>query len=180
MCLYFSFYSLEIIINNLLNNTDNLLFNKNDEIYDIIEWFKSYLILDIIYMIWNKSKRWDLYIHHIWCLINFIISGYYNCSGFLHVFVLINESISIVSGLDSLAMENNNMDLSKYYKKVRINIIKYIRRPVWIILILTILYNKNKINIFIYYHSLLTCFIMLCLDYYWYKKCLKVLKKKNI
>jgi hypothetical protein len=180
MCLYFSFYSLEIIINNLFNNIDNILFFKNDEIIDIIEWFKAYLILDVFYMIFNKSKRWDLYIHHIWCLINFIIANYYNCCGFSHVFVLINESISIVSGIDSFAMENNNMNLSKYYKKIRINIIKYIRRPIWIISIFLILYNKNKLNIFIYYHSLLTCIIMLYLDYYWYKKCVKVLNKKYL
>ena len=176
MCLYFSFYSLEIILDIIFKNNSisNIIYNTDIiNNTDIIEWFKSYLILDIFYMMWNKSKRWDLYIHHIWSLINYY--NCYNCYNFFHIFVLINESISIVSGLDSYALENKDFLLSKKYKKIRINIINYIRRPIWIITIFFILYYKSSINIFIFYQSLLTCICMLLLDYYWYKKCLKII-----
>jgi hypothetical protein len=175
MCLYFSFYALEIVLNNI--NISRLLTYTNNEIIDITEWFKSYLILDLIYMVWNKSLRWDLFLHHVWCLINYLIATYYNNLGYFHVLVLINECISIVSGIDSIAMEDKQLNLSKKFKKYRIYVINYIRRPIWLLAIIILFYYKNNINIFVFYHGFITCIFMLFLDFFWYKKCIKAINK---
>lgn len=176
MCLYLSINSLDIIINNIFS------FNKitsytNDEINDHISWFKSYIILDLLYMIYEKNKRMDLYIHHIFCLINFLIIEYYNNYSLLYSVMLLNECISIVSGLDSMYLENKNYEKSKKYKKIRINIIRYIRRPMWIISILILLFNKNNMEVPIFLINLIGCILFIGLDIYWENKCFKIINK---
>jgi len=176
LCLYFSSYSLDITINTILSNNYSYYY-INDNIIDIIECFKSYLTIDIILMIYTKNKRWDLYLHHIWCLFSYLLAEYYNKTGFIYSFILFNEIISIVSGLDMISMEENNLAESIKYKIFRKNVIHYIRRPIWIIgLILTILNYKN-IPFFIFINIIITAIIMLKLDVYWENKCKKIIDK---
>ena len=178
MCIYFSLYSFENTINNLIPGYLEPINYKFDGFTDISQWFIAYLFLDIGKMVWMKNKRWDLYIHHIWCLITSFITWYYDKIGFLYNFILINESISIVSGIDSMFMEEKSMDKSKKCKIYRKNIIKYIRHPVWIISLLTILYNAHNIPNIMFWNAIIFIFIGICLDIYWEKKCNKVINKK--
>ena len=64
-------------------------------------------------MIITRNTRLDLYVHHIWCLVSFLLAQYYDVLGYFHVFLLINESISIVSGLDSIYLEEETQKNTK-------------------------------------------------------------------
>jgi hypothetical protein len=178
MCLFFMLYSLE----NLICNFTDLLncpIKERGCYQNITEWFIVYLIMDIGKMILEKNTRVDLYLHHIWCLISVILAKYYNNAGAIFNLVLINEAISIVSGADSMAMEDNNMKESYYYKLYRRNIIRYLRLPVWILGLLIVLRHTDKINSSVWWNSVLSSFVMIGLDHYWEKKCNKVVDKYN-
>ena len=177
ICLYLSANALEIIINNI-SQINNITSFKNDQINDHISWFKSYIILDLVFMIFTKNNRIDLYIHHLFCLINFFIIEYYDNYSLLYSLLLLNESISIISGIDSLYLEDKNYEKSKKYKEYRVNIIRYLRRPIWLICIFILLYNKNNMIFSIFSINLIACISFLCLDVYWENKCLKIINKK--
>lgn len=177
MCIYFSLYSLEISI-NYLPEAYGLPFDfKNEEISDIQNWFIAYLILDIEKMIITGNKRWDLYVHHIWCLISFFIAQFYDKLGYFHIFLLINESISIVSGIDSIYLEENKKYESMLCKKYRKNIIKFIRLPIWILVLLTTLHHRKDLPDIMFWNGLLTSVLMIGLDSYWEGKCDKVINE---
>jgi hypothetical protein len=181
MCLYFSLYSLENTINTVLDlNEIDMVNDTKFKFLDISRWFVAYLTVDMGKMISMKSTRWDLYIHHIWCLITYGLGFYYNKIGFLHNLVLINESISIVSGIDSLFMEENNMEDSRKCKIYRKKIINYLRLPIWIIFIIISYMNRNKVEPIMFYNGIITASLMICLDQYWAYKCDKVINKNNI
>ena len=175
MCLFFSLYSLDNTLNNLLSGYREPFDYKFEGFENICHWFVSYLILDIGKMIWMRNKRWDLYIHHIWGLASYLIAMFYNKIGFLHSFVLISESVSIVSGIDSMYMEENKLDKSKTCKVYRKNIIKYLRLPIWIITLLMTLRNIHKLPGLMFWNVLLSSCLMFWLDRYWEKKCDKVI-----
>ena len=178
MCLFFMLYSLE----NLICNFTDLLncpTKERDCYQNITEWFIVYFIMDIVKMILEKNTRVDLYLHHIWCLISVVLGKYYNNAGAIFNLVLINEAISVVSGADSMAMEDNNMKESYYYKLYRRNIIRYLRLPIWILGLLIVLRHTDKINSSVWWNSVLSSFVMIGLDHYWEKKCNKVVDKYN-
>ena len=58
----------------------------------------------------------NLYLHHIWCLGSIVLAKSYNVCHSLYNLPLIAEAISIVSGIDLMAMEDNKMRESYYYK----------------------------------------------------------------
>lgn len=175
MCLFFALYSLENTVNNIASGYMEPFDFKFEGFNDISDWFISYLILDISKMAWMQNARWDLYVHHIWCLASFLISMYYDKLGFFHSFLLINESISIVSGMDSLFMETKEMEKSKKCKIYRKNIIKYLRLPIWIITLLITIHKAHNIPNIMFWNGLLTSCLMIYLDRYWERKCDKVI-----
>jgi hypothetical protein len=175
MCLYFSLYSLEITINNFTQAVPSNIDLINDETIDITQWFEAYLILDIEKMILSGNTRWDLYLHHIWCLVSFLIAKFYDKCGYLHVFLLINESISIVSGLDSMYLEDDKKYQSMVCKKIRKSLIQYVRFPIWILVILITYYRMNQLPSLLFWNSILTPALMIFLDKYWEGKCQKVI-----
>ena len=175
MCLFFSLYSLDNTVNNLVSGYIEPFDYKFEGFEDISQWFVSYLILDIGKMAWMKSTRWDLYVHHLWCLSTYLIGMYYDKIGFFYSFVLISEAISIVGGIDSLYMEEKAMDKSKTCKIYRKNIIKYLRLPIWIITLLIILHHKHNIPDLIFWNGLISSGLMIWLDRYWEQKCDKVI-----
>lgn len=179
MCLFFALYSLQNTILNIVPGYLEPFSYHNIEFIDISEWFISYLIVDIGKMIYMKSVRWDLYIHHIWCLIGFVAGFIWNKIGFYTNLLLINESISIVSGIDSMFMEDNDLENSIKCKIYRKNIIKYLRLPLWITTLLISIHNYNSLPIIGFSITLITSFLMIYLDNYWEKKCDKVIKNKN-
>ncbi len=176
MCMFFTFYSLENSVNNLVSGYIEPFDYKFEGFNDISQWFISYLILDIGKMAWMKNTRWDLYVHHIWCLASYCIAFFYDKIGFFHSFILINEAISIVSGVDSLYMEEKQMDKSKSCKLYRKNIIKYLRLPIWIITLLLSLHNRHDIPDVMFWNGLVTSCLMIWLDRYWERKCDKVIE----
>jgi len=178
LCFYFSLYALENTVNNLDGFTDPFNFT-NDNIKDISKWFLAYLIVDICKMVYIKSVRLDLYTHHILGIIIYSTSFYYKNTCFLHSFGLLAESISIISGIDSMYMDNNDLDKSKKCKLYRKNIIKYIRQPMWIYGLLITLYNADDISNFMFYNGLITSIAMICLDIYWERKCDKIINENT-
>ena len=176
MCLFFMLFALENLINNF---TD--LFNQpytNRECYsDITSWFIVYLIMDVLKMILDKNTRIDLYIHHIWCLFVVVSFKYFGISCSIVNLILINEAISIVSGLDLMAMEDNKMKESYYYKVYRKSIIRYIRLPIWILGLLFTIRHTHQSKPILWWISTFTCFLMIGMDHYWEKKCDKVINK---
>lgn len=178
MCLFFSLYSLENTMNNLLYGLIDPFNYKSRSFQDIAEWFIAYLIVDIGNMIRLKNTRWDLYVHHIYCLATYIMGFYSGQSGsgqFLYSFLLINESISIVSGVDSLYMELNEMEKSRQCKIYRKNIIKYLRIPIWLTLFVTTLYHGDELDSKFFWNGIISSMVMTSLDVYWEKKCDKVI-----
>lgn len=175
-CMYFMLYSLE----NLICNFEDIFtdpFIERPCYNDIIEWFIVYLLFDLINMVIQKNKRIDLYIHHIWCLGTILIAKGYNSAHSVVNLTLIAEAISIVSGIDLMAMEDNNMKESYYYKLYRKNIIRYLRLPLWIVLLLVGIRHTNKFPKVLWYNCIMTSILMIGLDQYWEKKCDKVIKK---
>lgn len=176
LCLNFLLYSLE----NLVCNFSDLFtdpYQSRDCYNNVSDWFIVYTIFDLIKMIMSKNSRIDLYIHHIWCLGTFLISkSFGNCGAILNA-SLLAEAISIVSGIDLIAMENDNMKESYYYKKYRKYIIKFFRLPLWILLLLITIKNTRKTPSLVWYNFILSSIVMIGLDQFWEKKCNKVIKK---
>lgn len=179
MCIYFALYSLELSINYLPDAYGSPFDFKNDEMVELQEWFISYLILDIEKMIIIGNTRWDLYVHHIWCLISFMVAQMYDKCGYFHIFLLINESISIVSGIDSIYLEENKKYESMLCKKYRKNIIKFIRLPIWILVLLTTIHHRKDLPSVLFWNGLFTAALMIYLDRYWESKCDKVIADYN-
>jgi len=179
MCIYFSCYSLELSINNFKDAYGKPFDYKTEEILELSNWFLAYLIIDIEKMILTGNKRWDLYIHHIWCIISFLIAQYYDKLGYFHIFLLINESISIVSGIDSIFLEENKKYESMLCKKYRRNIINFIRLPIWILVLLTTIHHRKNLPSIMFWNGLFTSILMIGLDNYWGSKCDKIINEYN-
>ena len=177
MCLFFALYAFENTINNLIPGYIEPFDYKTESFTNICQWFIAYIILDLGKMVWTKNTRWDLYIHHFYSLFSFAIAFYYNKIGFFHSFILINEAISIVSGVDSIYMEENEMVKSKNCKIYRKNIIKYVRQPIWIITLLLTLHRAHDIPSLMFWNGLITPCLMIWLDRYWERKCDKVIEE---
>lgn len=177
MCIYFSLYSLELSINNFTVAYGFPFLYKNDEIIELSDWFISYLILDIEKMIIFGNNRWDLYLHHIWCLMSFWLAQYYDKCGYFHIFLLINEAISIVSGIDSIYMEEGKKYESMLCKKYRKNLINYIRLPIWIIVLLTTIHHRKDLPTILFLNGVITPALMIYLDRYWENKCNQSIEK---
>lgn len=177
MCISFAILSLYNTINNFSLGFNNPFKYHNNDYNMISNLFISYIIIDLFHMGVTKNKRFDLYIHHIWCLISFFLAQHYNHCGFFHNFLLFSEIISIVSGIDSIYREEGDDYNSMLCKKFRKNIIKYIRLPIWIILFLFTIKYMNKIPRILFYNGLISSVIMLCLDRYWEKQCDKIINK---
>ena len=180
MCIFFSFYSLENTINFGYEGISDMFNFNNFEITDISEWFIAYLALDLGKMIYMKNTRWDLYIHHMWCLAAFALSYYNGKFTFIHSFVLINEAISIVSGIDSMHLEDNtaqSLEDSKECKRFRKNIIRYLRIPIWLITLGISYYHRKDIPFYMQLIIGTTAPLLIGMDLYWQKKCDKVIKE---
>ena len=177
MCITFSSMGINILINYISNGIKNPFMFTNENIMELFQLFTAYLIFDLLQMVASKSTRYDLYIHHLICMGALVISSITNHFGYIHSILLIAELLSVISGIDNMAIHDNDMDLSYYCKKIRKNIIIYIRYPLWIILFFYTLYFTNNIPDLLWYNCLGTAIVMGSLDYYWKKKCDKVINK---
>lgn len=181
MCLTFTILSFYCFIKHVKMGYSFPYEYHTPECTELHELFISYIIYDLYYMVKNKKGRKDLYIHHIFILIVillYIISGY---GGWLVSVLIFCEIISVVSGIDRIAMIDKNMKESMMYKKIRKNIIKFIRLPIWIVLFLFTTKYIGRLPNYLVYTGYITVFVMLNLDRYWEKKCDKVINKyKNV
>ena len=175
MCLYFSLHSLEITVNNFTEAYGKPFSFVNEDILDIEGWFQAYIILDIEKMVIAKNTRWDLYLHHIWCLISLWIAKLYDKVGYFHTFLMINECISIVSGIDSMYLDDGKKYESMKCKKIRKNIIQFIRLPIWILVMLTTIHHRHDLPSILFWNGLISAALMIFLDKYWEGKCQKVI-----
>jgi len=177
ICLILAGFSLQNSFNHFHKGfIDPFTYNHSDltEIHNV---FIAYIIFDLIKISFEKSKRIDLYIHHFWCLGSFLLAKHYGHCGYFHSLLLFNEVISIVSGIDSMAMEDKELIVSAKCKKFRKIIIQYFRLPIWISLFLVVLKFTPKLPTIIWWNGVLTIILMVILDRYWEKKCDKVINK---
>lgn len=177
MCLSFTILSFISVIKYFKMGYSFPFEYHTDEFNELHELFISYILFDLIKMIFEKCKRKDLYIHHIFIMTALLIYKLNGYAGFLITVILFNEIISIVSGMDSLAMEDNDMVLSMNFKKIRKCIIKFIRLPIWILLFLFNTKYIGRVPKLLTIVGYLTFVIMMSLDFYWESKCDKVINK---
>ena len=175
MCLSFTLIGLNILTNHFTEGFNHPISFLNIDMIDAYHLFFGYLLVDIVKMLALKHKRIDLYIHHILCIVSLLISYYVNKFGYIHSIILICEAISIVSGPDSMAMEDKDDYTSYICKKIRKNIIKYIRIPIWIIVFLFTIKYARKTSSLIWYNGIILSSTMIYLDKYWESKCDKVI-----
>jgi hypothetical protein len=177
MCIAFTCIGLHVLINHFQNGFSHPFSFHHNDMNEIHYLFMAYLVVDLLKIAANKSTRIDLYLHHILCIGNIIIALVNGKFGYLHSILLTCESISIVTGIDAMAMEDNDDYLSYLCKKFRKNIINFVRMPMWIALFIFTLKYTNRAPTGIWYSSLFSSIIMICLDKYWEKKCDKVIDK---
>jgi hypothetical protein len=177
ICISLAIMGLDVFTNNFVNGFSHPFSFKNGLMSEIYQLFFAYLLVDVIYMIATKCKRIDLYGHHIMCLGALIISHFTNKFGYIHSIVLIAEILSAVSGVDNMAMNDNDMVTSLQCKKIRRNIIRYIRYPIWIILFLFTIRYSNKTPSLLWYNLLVSSIVMTKMDQFWEKKCEKIIAK---
>ena len=177
MCIAFSSMGINVLINHITTGISHPFSFKHDDMMEIFQLFAAYLILDLVQMFAYKSTRYDLYVHHILCIGGLIISSITNRFGYIQSILLIAELLSVVSGIDNIAMHENDMNLSYYCKKIRKSIIKNIRYPLWIILLLYTIRFTNKTPNLLWYYGIGSSAIMMVLDKFWEAKCDKVIDK---
>ncbi len=177
MCFAFTCMGLHIVINHFFNGIAHPFSFKHRDMDEIQYVFMAYLIIDLLKLIASKSNRWDLYAHHIVVIISILLGLSIGKYGYLFTCVLICESISIVTGPDAMAMEDNNKYESYIYKLYRKRIINYIRMPMWILLFMFTFKYTNKCPPELWYTGMIFPVILLLLDTYWSDKCDKVIKK---
>ena len=175
MCLSFTIIGLNILTNHFTEGFRHPFSYSHEHMVEAYHLFFGYLIVDIIKMIALKNTRIDLYIHHILCIGSLIISHCVNKFGYIHCIILICEIISIISGIDSMAMNDNDKIISYKSKKFRKYIIKYVRIPIWIIALLFTIKHTNKISNYLWYNGIILSICMIYLDKYWENKCDKVI-----
>lgn len=156
----------------------NPFFSTSFDIKDLNEFFVAYLINDLVNMAITKTDRAELWFHHIFAIITFTLSPLVlkNSPIILNI-LLLAESLSIVSGVDSMYIYNNQMKYSMYCKKFRKFVIRYVRTPIWIYAIISTLTNYDRLPNLLIVNSLAAMIIMPLLDNYWAKKCQKVIDK---
>jgi len=185
ICIFFCLYSIKIIIKNPLYCIRKP-YKCIKETADLHLFFIAYLFLDLLIMFIFKNKRIDLIFHHI----IFLTAAFLTTNSYYKIYTnkvpigislfIIAELISIFSGFDKMAKENKNYDKSIFFKKYRKFIIKYIRIPIWLYILVQGFWFKKKITNY-YFLSCLTSIIGIILDNIWYKKADKIINKiKNL
>ena len=176
MCLSFTIIGLNILTNHFTEGFIHPFSYSHEDIIEAYHLFFGYLIVDIVKLVALKNTRIDLYIHHVLCIGSLLISYFVNKFGYIHSIILICEAISIVSGFDSMAMEDKDEISSYKSKKIRKYIIKYIRIPIWIIVFLFTIKFTNKTPNLLWYNGIIVPLVMIYLDKYWESKCDKVIE----
>jgi len=151
----------------------NIFYYNSYYINNLNYWFISYIIVDLFFMLFYRINRKDLYFHHIF----FFFAGWAHRNVYMVNIVLLGEALSVISALDTYYIESKLFYKSYICKKIRKNIIIYLRFPIWIFLIISALINYSTMNNyqigFISIGSILAPY----LDYTWVQKCQKVIDK---
>ena len=92
--------------------------------YVIFDIFYAYIVTDLLYLFYTKSKRRELYLHHFVCLTQNYINYYMDSRDFYIVnLVYIAELLSILN--------YSFIDKRRLLKLWRLFIIIFIRIPIW-------------------------------------------------
>jgi hypothetical protein len=179
MCIAFSYFGVHIGLNFFKHGLNHPFSFRHAQINEVQYIFMAYLVLDVIKIIASnplKEIRPDLLVHHILCILGLLAAHHSKQYGYMHIIILIAESLSIVSGVDAMAIEDDNKYLSYQCKKFRRRVLKYIRMPIWILIIMYTLKYINRSSSIVWYHFIISTVLIIFLDYYWLQKCNKVIK----
>jgi hypothetical protein len=177
MCITFTCIGINILLSHFLNGLRDPFHYMHPDMNEAYNLFIVYLAVDLIYMAATKNTRTDLYLHHILIILSLIVCYMTNSFGYLQSVILICEIISIVSGVDSMALDDKDSKLSYLCKKFRKFSIKYIRIPIWIILFIYTIRYTDKLSGVLWYAGIILSGVMIYLDKYWENKCDKVISK---
>ena len=177
MCITFTCMGANILLTHYEKGSLHPFSYRHADMVECYNLFLTYLIVDMVNMIATKTSRVDLYVHHGMCIIGLLISHYTDRFGYIQSIILICEALSIVSGIDSMAINDNNNKLSYYCKKFRKYVIKYIRYPIWSASLISTIYFSNRLPRLLLFDLIPSFIIMLFMDKYWKKKCEKVIEK---
>lgn len=177
MCFGFALIGLQIGINHFHNGFTHPFSYKHYEINEIQYIFMAYLLIDVLKLAAEKNTRFDLYLHHFICMGSLMLAHSMGRYGYLHCIILVCESISIVTGVDNMALEDKDDYLSYQCKRFRKNVINYIRLPMWITLFIFTVKYTNRLPTILWYNGIITSILMILLDKYWENKCNKVIQK---
>ncbi|VVU95183.1 hypothetical protein CPAV1605_908 [seawater metagenome] len=178
-CLFIFIYALQNFLLYGKEGLGNAFKFSNNDITDLSKWFEAYIIVDLMIMTYIKCKRKDLWIHHILSLITVLIANYHSKKvPFILSIVLLSEAMSIMSGVDSIYTDENDLLNSMYCKKIRKNIINLWRTPLWIMTLILGILNCKKKGITPKV-AIGGSIALLVLDRFWLKKCQKVIDKYN-
>lgn len=182
MCTFFVINSILFLYSstNILENS----FTFIHELEPLFLKFYLYIIFDIIFTSSRTKKRYDLLVHHIVVLIILTLGQQKKIVGTILPILLINETISILSGFDRIALNNKRINESILFKKIRKIIIIFIRLPIWLLFIKLMLENKKihkvkilgQSNFFRILYITITLSII-GLDMYWFRKSSKFIKE---
>lgn len=177
MCFIFTLLSFYCIVKHFKMGFTFPYEYHTDEFQELQEIFIAYILYDLFIMIKMKCKRWELYFHHIFIFTIWFIYNNSGYAGWLVCMLIFAEVLSVVSGFDKIAMFENNMKESMIYKKIRKNILKFIRLPLWIICFCINTKYIDRSPNYLIYLGYIGFFTMMSLDRYWEKKCDKVINK---
>ena len=119
-CLTIVIYGLINIIKFGKKPFGNPFFSTAFEIKDLNNFFIAYLIHDLINMAITKTDRVELWFHHIFSLATFTLAPILlKNSPYLLNILILAELMSVVSGIDSMYISNNEMVNSMYCKKIQ-------------------------------------------------------------
>jgi hypothetical protein len=180
MCIAFSYFGIHIGLNFFKHGFSHPFSFRHSQINEIQYIFMAYLVLDVIKILASDNIRPDLLIHHILCISGLLAAHFSKQYGYMHIIILIAESLSIVSGIDCMAIEDDDTYLSYKCKKIRKTILKYIRMPIWILIIIYTLKYTNRGSSMVWYHTIISTILIIILDIYWLRKCNKVIQKYEI
>lgn len=177
-CLTMVIYALINIVKYGKKAINNPFFSTAFDIKDLNELFVAYLLHDVINMAITKTDRLELWFHHLFSILTFTAAPkLLNNSPYLLNVLLLAEFMSVVSGIDSMYISNDEMVNSMYCKKFRIFVIRYIRTPIWIYSFISSIMSFKKLPNLVIINGLIATIVMPLLDNYWANKCKKVINK---
>ena len=175
-------------------NWDGSPFTTSPMIHIVNKTMIGIFATDLVLMGYYQNKKIELWIHHVFCLLTYIIMvEYFEHSNITLLMIAIGESLEILSGVDAVSVDtvlvnaysvetvlvntvsNNLQIITNLYQMM---IIIFIRFPAWLYVAHVVVHPASPLAMRL--NGIFGIYIMVNLDAHWFKKCYHYLKKQNI